>query len=438
MIRLSPLTILLLPLVALGIAACSSDDDEGATPTHSAAEPEVVSSDAPRAALVASAAPDAALAGQEFGFDLWRHLNTGDENLLISPYSVQVALAMTRLGAAGATRDQIEAVLRTTFSADFDQSMNALDQLLASRNVPEPAEGDEFAPPPVELSMANSLWGQRGYPFESPFLDALAIHYGAGMNLVDFVEATEAARDSINGWVSDRTRDRIPELINEGVLSADTRLVLVNALYLKAAWLVPFDPADTTDQPFHLLDGSTVDVPTMHIDRRFQYASVDGVDAVSLPYGDGSLSMLLLVPALGGLDALEDSLSPALLNAVDSALGEYQVKLALPKFEFRSPTVLNAPLQAMGMPTAFEAGLADFSGITTVEDLYISAVVHEAFISVDEEGTEAAAATAVIIDRVSASPPAELTVDRPFLFLIRDNATGAILFLGRVTNPAQD
>ena len=257
------------------------------------------------------------------------------------------------------------------------------------------------------------------------------------MRLVDYDGATEQARKTINGWVSDETHERIPELIPSGAISPATVLVLTNAVYLKAPWARPFRKEDTADAPFHRLDGSSVDVPMMHQSTKLSFAEGDGYAAVELPYAGNKLAMLLVVPDEGQFDAVMAGMDAAALDGIAAGLSGYQVTLAMPKFEFRTQVGLNDVLSQLGMPTAFGDG-ADFSGMTTQTDLFISAVLHEAFISVDEEGTEAAAATAVIMDETAAAQPAELTIDRPFIFAIRDTETGAVLFLGSVTDPSAE
>ncbi|MBP1632229.1 MAG: proteinase inhibitor serpin, partial [Acidobacteria bacterium] len=315
-------------------------------------------------------------------------------------------------------------------------AFNALDQELASRNRVEPTRDDGIERK-VQLSIANSLWGQQGFDFAPAFLDTLAADYGAGMRVVDFVAATEAARQAINDWVAGETNDRITDLIPEGVLSEMTRLVLTNAVYLDATWSAIFEKDLTDDAPFSLLDGSEVTVPTMHQQSPFPYAAGDGWQAVELPYVGEELAMVLLVPDAGRFAEVEGLVAAGLLDQVVAGLNGVEVNLALPKFEFRFKASVADLLKAMGMPTAFDPAVADFSGMSPEVPLFISDVIHEAFIKVDEEGTEAAAATAVVMDLTSAPVQVvDLSIDRPFLFSLYDRATGEILFLGRVLNPA--
>jgi len=359
-------------------------------------------------------------------------------NLVYSPASIRLALAMTYAGARGQTAAEMAEVLH--FGLDdgaLHAAFNALDQALASRNRQEPA-GPDGVERKVQLSIANSLWGQEGFAFRPEFLETLAEHYGAGMRVVDFVNAAEAARQAINDWVAGETNDRITDLIPEGVLSEMTRLVLTNAVYLDATWASVFDADETGESPFFLLDGSQVMVDSMYQERMFPYAAGEGWQAVELPYVGGELAMLFLVANEGRFDEIEGLVGEGLLDEVVTGLENAQVRLSLPKFEFRFKAGLADLLAAMGMPTPFDPGTADFSGMTAEDRLFISDVIHEAFIKVDEEGTEAAAATAVIMDLTAAPPEGvRLDIDRPFLFSLYDRETGEILFLGRVLNPAE-
>ncbi|MBN2187622.1 MAG: serpin family protein, partial [Dehalococcoidia bacterium] len=276
---------------------------------------------------------------------------------------------------------------------------------------------------------------QEGYEFLSEFLDVLAENYGAGLRPLDFASAPEESRITINDWVSDQTEGRIEDLIPQGLINALTRLVLTNAIYFNAAWQYPFEEAATVDGTFHVLGGGEVTVPMMRQTESFSYAEGDGYQAVELPYDGRELSMVILLPEAGQFNDFEDSLDVRQVEAIVKDLESGRVALTMPKFEFESSFGLKESLAAMGMPVAFSGG-ADFSGMTGNRDLFIADVVHKAFVSVDEAGTEAAAATAVIM-QLTAMPeePVEVTIDRPFIFLIRDIETGAILFVGRVANP---
>ena len=366
----------------------------------------------------------------ELAFDLYRLLSEDDENLFFSPHSISIALAMTYAGARGDTeREMADALSFLLPQERLHPAFNALDLALTDPDKVAPEEtGDAF-----QFNIANSLWGQDGYQFLAPFLDTLAENYGASMRLVDFQRDPEGVREVINGWVADQTNDRITELLPRGIIDAATRLVLTNAIYFKASWVFPFPKENTADGPFHLLDGSTVQTPMMKLDTRTLYGEIDGVQAVRLPYAGFQYSAYVVAPAEGEFEEFERTLDAEVFEVILDSLQDAQVKFTMPKFEFESSFSLNETLEALGMPSAF-SGKADFSGMDGTRGLYISSVVHKAFVSVDEEGTEAAAATAVVM-RVSLPPPAELVVDRPFLFLIRHNQTGTILFVGRVLDP---
>lgn len=368
-----------------------------------------------------------------FAFNLYQALREEDGNLFYSPYSISLALAMTYAGARGETEQQMADALHFTLSQNrLHPAFNSLDIELGKRG--EGAEGKDDEG--FRLHIVNAIWGQKGYHFLPTFLDVLAENYGAGLRPLDFASAPEESRLIINNWVSDQTEGRIEDLIPQGLIDILTRLVLTNAIYFNAAWQYPFNEAITSDSQFYRLDGGEVTVPMMRQTESFDYTEDDNYQAVELPYDGGELSMVILLPRAGQFEAFEESLNAEQVNAIVNALDQRQVALAMPKFEFDSAFKLKEALMAMGMPIAFTEG-ADFSGMTGGRDLFISAVVHKAFVSVDEAGTEAAAATAVIM-KVTALPgtPVEFTANRPFIFLIRDIETGSILFIGRVLNPA--
>jgi serpin B len=421
-------------LLALGLLAAACGGGAASSPgALIASDLERRAPDAPAGDVAAVAAGNNAFAAAAYA------LLAAEEqgNLVYSPASIRLALAMTYAGARGQTAAEMAEVLRFDLDdAALHAAFNALDQALASRNRQEPAGPDEIERK-VQLSIANSLWGQEGFAFLPEFLDTLAEHYGAGMRVVDFVNAAEAAREAINDWVAGETNDRITDLIPDGVLSEMTRLVLTNAVYLDATWSSVFDKEDTWEGPFFLLDGSQVTAEIMHQAGFFPYAAGEGWQAVELPYVGEELAMLFLVPDAGRFAEVEQLTSGGLLDEVIAALASAQVDLGLPKYEFRTKASVADLLKALGMPTAFDPGTADFSGMTAEDRLCISDVIHEAFIKVDEEGTEAAAATAVIMDLTAAPMEGvDLQIDRPFLFSLYDRETGEILFMGRVLNPA--
>ncbi|RHW27600.1 serpin family protein [Nocardioides immobilis] len=436
-IRFAVLAALAQPL----LAACGGDgDDGGDSGKHrpggkdvgSGGEIELVSSHVERVAGNPGAVPDVVAAMHRFGGGVYAALPS-DGNLVLSPYSIAVALGMTLNGAAGTTAEE----MRTVLGADdrFHAGLNALTahvEGLAGRQ--ERADGSKAE---IAIDAANQLFGQQGVGWEAGFLDPLAEQYGAGIRLVDFETAAEVARVLINDWVERQTHDRIEELIPEGVINALTRLVLVNAIYLKAPWERPFDKVLTAPGDFRRADGSTVTTDLMHsTDVTGTLRSGQGYQAATLPYAGGAIAMTVVLPdeqafadierqvAGGGVAALVEGGRPALLD------------LRLPRWTFRSDAPLKDVLTDLGMPTAFDPDRADFSPMTSEDlDLYVAAVVHQGFIAVDEEGTEAAAATAVAIGVTSAPVATPFHVDRPFLFVIHDVEHGTPLFLGRVLDP---
>ena len=368
-----------------------------------------------------------------FAFDLYQYLRDEDGNLFYSPFSISLALAMTYAGARGETEDQMAETLQFLLSQEkLHPAFNALDLLLASRG--ESAEGKDDKG--FRLNIVNAIWGQKDYEFLAEFLDVLAENYDAGLRLLDFINAPEESRITINDWVSEQTEGRIKDLIPQGAIDALTRLVLTNAIYFNAAWLNPFEENLTDDAAFHLLGGGEVTVPMMRQTESFGYAEGEGYQTVELLYDGGELSMVILLPEIGRFEALEDSLDSDYVDSILRGVDYGQVALTMPKFEFESEFGLVDTLDNMGMPAAFSAQ-ADFSGMNGTRDLVITDILHKAFVSVDEAGTEAAAATAVIIgEKAMPGEPVEVTVDRPFVFLIRDIETDSILFVGRVMNPS--
>jgi serpin B len=369
-----------------------------------------------------------------FAFALYHQFPPDGSNVFYSPYSVSLALAMTYAGAEGETAEQMAQALHFLLPADrLHPAFNKLALELDSRSHAEDLKPDQE----FQLNVANSLWGQSGFHFEQDYLDALARNYSAGMRLVDYANDAEAARREINDWVSDATKQKIKDIIPKGALDALTRLVLANAVYFKAAWLHPFEPDATQPGPFHRTDGTTVDVPMMHEQAALRSMQGDGYRAVELPYAGRQLSMLVLLPGEGEFDEVESRLDSELVESTLDALTPGEVILTMPKFEFEWSLGLVDGLAALGMQEAFNPDSADFSGMDGKRDLYLTDILHKAFVAVDEAGTEAAAATVVIVAATSIqpTPPMEFTVDRPFFFLLRDNPTGTILFVGKVMNP---
>ena len=383
----------------------------------------------------ATALSDLAAGNTGFAFDFYQAVRDEDGNLFYSPYSISLALAMTYAGARGETELQMSNTLNFTLSQEhLHPTFNALDLELASRSVG--AEGDDELG--FRINIANSIWGQQGYAFLPEFLDLLAENYGAGLRLTDFVNQPETSRLAIDDWVSDRTEDRVKDLIPEGAITDLTRLVLANAIYFNASWLHRFHEFNTQDGPFTTLDGEQVIVPMMSMGKPVDLLYTQGprYQAVELPYIGEDLAMLIIVPDAGMFTTFETELNTEQLDAILTGLERKTVDLTLLKFSFDSDFSLSETLTDMDMPDAFVPNVANFSGMDGTRKLYISDIFHKAFVAVDEAGTEAAAATAVEVQVVSEPVvDVELTIDRPFIFLIHDVPTDTILFIGRILNP---
>jgi serpin B len=372
--------------------------------------------------------------GNQFAFDLYQQLRSEEGNLFFSPSSISTALAMTYAGAAGETEAEMANTLH--FQMPKDQLHDGMQAMQAYWTTPDEKRG-------IRLNLANRLWGQESYEFLPEFLAVTREKYGAELARLNFAQ-TEDARQAINGWVEDQTEDKITELLPVGVLSADTKLVLTNAVYFHDIWSDPFKKDRTKEEDFHLTAADKLKVPMMHRWDEFRYGAVDDLQILELPYGDGTLSMVVLLPKENdGLANLEAKLRfQNLQQWMNSVKHEDEVKVYLPKFKTTSQFQMADTLKAMGMELAFDANAADFSGMTGGRDLFISAVIHKAFVDVNEEGTEAAAATGIVMEPTAApfeepKEPPVFRADHPFVFMIRDNRNGAILFLGRITNPLE-
>lgn len=424
-------------LVALALAslavACTSSQEE----------PSKVQVEVARSPLARNTSPtlDAAEAATfqkdeaAFAVELYRTVAEAEagKDVFLSPHSVSTALAMTYAGARGTTKDEMKKTLHFELpDARLHDAFNWLDLALSSRG--DGAAGKDGQP--FRLRVVNSTWGQKGFSFEQPFLDTLAVSYGAGVNLLDFVGDTEGSRTTINRWVEEQTEDRIKDLLPRGSLDALTRMVLVNAVYFNAAWAAKFDKAATKDAPFTKLDGSAATVAMMTGKASRRYAKGDGYEAVEIDYDGGEMAMLVVAPTAGTFASFEASLTGEKVLSVLAGLETKEVILSMPKFKLEAGLSLKEPLKKMGMPTAF--GEADFTGISTAAPLQIKDVLHKTFVEIDEDGTEAAAATAVIVGERTSAPvddPIEMKVDRPFLVGIVDKQTQTLVFFGRILEP---
>ena len=394
---------------------------------HAAEEAELVPNNN---ATVAEADRSALVQGNtRFGLDLYARLSRAPGNTFLSPFSISTALAMTASGARSETARQMNEVLGFSLEADrIDPAFASLIQTL------RPA-GEK---PAYQLHTANALWGQHGYHFQPGFVATLRGPFGAALEEVDFRGATETARRTINTWVENQTAGKIQDLIASGVLDASTRLVLTNAIYFKGDWSSPFRAEQTHEDDFHGAAGRTVRVPLMHQTGRFSYAEDESVQALELPYAGGDLALVVLLPKKpDGLAEAEAALTAESLAARVAALQDTRMDVALPRFKLTAEFELTSTLAALGMTLPF-SDRADFSGINGGnEPLQISAVIHKAYVDVNETGTEAAAATAVGIRAMAVmpQPPVTFRADHPFLFLIRDRRSGSVLFLGRLMQP---
>ena len=363
-----------------------------------------------------------------FALDLYSRLRQKDGNLFFSPYSISDALAMTYAGARGQTAEQMATTLH--FALPPQRLHPAFGELIRYLN----AGGKQRK---FQLSTANALWAQKDYTFLPDFTRITKNDYQSGLKEVDFVTATEQARKTINHWVEEQTRDKIKDLIPPRALDRTTRLVLTNAIYFKSAWAHPFYKGATKKEAFHLSNNKKVQVPMMHINETLRYRDGGTFQVLELPYQHYQLSMFVLLPKKAdGLADLEKALTSARLDDWLKGMKTHQVNVALPKFKFSAEFSLKDVLSKMGMPLAF-TNRADFTGMTTRGRLHIDEVLHKAFVDVNEKGTEAAAATAIIAKEAAEAilPRANFRADHPFVFLIRENRTGSILFMGRVANP---
>ena len=439
--------LLVLPTLIVGVAACGGDNSAEPTPPPAGTTGDTVplppSSPPESTGSGVSALPlrfgsvtersvdggadgrntTAAVVGMnEFAVDLYRAVVAEQGgNTIVGPYSATFALSMIYAGARGQTATEMAQVLHADAldPANWQEGINAYDLTLDART----------AGSPTEWNAANKVWTQPGLVLRDEYLDVLTGAYGSPLAELDFGAAPEDARGLINGWINEETNDLIPELFPAGSFDSSTRMVLVNAVAMDAPWEFPFDPASTQPAPFTLADGTTVDVPMMHYNEYLPSLWTENLQAVELPYGGGALSMVVIAPT--DLTAFEAELTTESLAGVIDQIKDGGIHLSLPKWAARTHVQMNSTLSTLGMPTAFSGG-ADFSGMVDGGGLYLDQVEHEAMIEVDEQGTRAAAATG---GEMAASHGPTIEINRPFLYVIRDQGAGTILFIGRVTDP---
>ncbi len=370
---------------------------------------------------------------KKFALGLYSQLRNNSGNLFYSPHSISLANAMTYAGAGGNTELEMADTLNFTLTQEkLHPAFNKLDLLLT--NTGQISDDGRFI-----LSIENSIWCEQTYNFLENFLDTLALNYGAGIHLLDFINKPDDSRLTINAWVENQTNDKIIDLLGPGTVSSYTRLVLTNAIYFFGKWLNQFEEEYTAQESFSLLDGSQISVPMMNQEETHAYTDGDDYQAVKLAYEGGAASMLIIMPDAGNFNIFEQNFDDQALSEITGSLEPANVDLKMPRWEFDFKISLKNTLMNMGMNDAFSTPGADFSSIDGTFDLYIGDVIHQAFVSVDENGTEAAAATAVIMDVDSApSDTVIMHINRPFIFLIRDSETGTILFAGRVVNPVTE
>jgi len=420
-------------------AGCSGSESSSDGSDPNGAEPTVVRSELARNEQPEVSSEDQSTLASDnaaFACALYAEVRADPGNLVASPHSISTALAMTYAGAHGITAEGMATALHYTLPQErLHAAFNRLDLDLAARFDGVTLENGD----PAVLRIANSLWAAEQLVVHSDFLDVLAVNYGAGVGILDFATDFDGAREVINGWADEQTEHRIPELLPDGALDEYTKLLLVNAIYLHAPWAHPFGANQTFPDTFRVDDGTEVTVDMMHQTEQLSYLAADGFQAVRLPYAGGNVSMWILLPDTGRFSEFEAGFDPSRLEMVGEGLETVLVSLTLPKFHVLTELTLKEDLSELGMGVAFTDD-ADFSAMCA-NRLKIDDVYHDADIRVDEAGTEAAAATAVVMVDAGVAPmdedPVEVTVDRPFVFVLRDEPTGAILFMGRVTDPSQ-
>ena len=435
--------------IIIGCSGCNGVGSGGTGPTQPPAE--IISTPSATGGTVVQATvardtnpqvPDGDLAAvvagnTAFAMKAFPALNaTSDSNTAFSPYSITMASALLAPGSAGATLSGIQQALSFTLPEDrLNPAFNKLDQLIAGKTTGGLLSDGRQSP---QLNNANAVWGQQGFSIIPDYLKTLAVNYGAGLHLVDFINAPEDSRQIINSWVAGQTNNKIVNLLDPQSIRVDTRLVLTNAIWFKSSWASQFPPEATANKAFIRRDGSSSTATFMSQRFTVPYVQTDGCQAIDLPYVGNNLSMLVIMPDPGTFDGFLTSLTPTVLGEITGKLAAKDIAFSMPKFSFASSTDLSNMLQFLGMSDAFHPGRADFSGIDGKRDLFVSDALHQAVISVDEKGSEASAATAIIIGTTGypVGPALTLAIDHPFVFLIRDQQTGLILFMGKVLDPA--
>jgi len=369
-------------------------------------------------------------ANNEFSFDLYPKLaESNSSNIFYSPYSIYSAMAMTYEGAQGKTADEMKFVFRFPESNILRSNFAAIYNKINEENEA------------YELKTGNALWVQKDYAFLKDYLDRIKKYYGGKAENLDFINEKEKSRKTINAFIEEQTNNKIKDLIPAGFINELTRLVLTNAIYFKGTWEWEFDESKTREEDFKIAPDNTVKVQMMNMSPdpdkiKFNYAKTDDLQMLELPYKGNKISMLILLPSKD-LESIESSLTVEKINDYKNEMKETKLdSISLPKFEFDTKYFINDALKELGMPTAF-SGNADFSGMTGQKDLFISSVIHQAYIKVDEKGTEAAAATAVTMKLGIILEKEIFNADHPFIFIIQEKDTGNILFSGRVVNPTK-
>ncbi len=367
-------------------------------------------------------------ASNQFAFDLYSKYKSREGNIFFSPFSISTALAMTYEGARGQTAEEMQSVFYFPENDSIRRTEYSKLFYMINRKDKE-----------YNLSTANALWAQKDYQFLDEYFNTVGEYYGGKVTNLDFIKETEKSRQIINNWVENQTNNKIKDLIPSGLLNVMTRLVLTNAIYFKGTWVYQFDKEDTTEMDFKITPSEIIKVPIMYLDNedaKFNYVETDDLQILELPYKGEEISMLILLPK-DNIESLEKELNLEGLTEYKNMLQKQEVIIYLPKFTFETKYFMAQDLIEMGMPTAFSSiDAADFSGMTGKNDLFISSVIHQAFIDVNEEGTEAAAATAVVME-LKAIPKDIFLADHPFIFIIQQKDTGNILFLGRVVDPTK-